>query len=137
MEQKVIELVADVPPAKMTGTELDLKVAWWPSMPLVNKREAPEVVGIGVLYSEELDLIFHAFDTDNLLESLHGFSRIQTIALAQDQNCRVCWKETTNYPETMSLLAQLRQQSSSSIPKVPTNSSGMDNFSVLAHGGVC
>ena len=83
-------------------------------MPLINKRAAPAIAGVGVLYSEEMDVIFHAFTTDNLLEYLHSFSWWQSIALAKDPNCRICWKETSSVSDAESLRKQIDQQFSNS-----------------------
>ncbi len=71
----------------------DIEVAWLPSMPLINKRRAPAIAGIGILYSEESDQVFDAFETANLASTLRSSSRQQSVALSNDPNCRICWLE--------------------------------------------
>ena len=74
----------------------DIEVAWLPSMPLINKRRAPAIAGIGILYSEESDQVFDVFETTDLASSLRISSRAQSMALANDPNCRICWIECTD-----------------------------------------
>ena len=89
-----------------------LEVCWLPSLPLTRKHKAPPVSGIGVLYSEELDRILQVFDTDNLKESVKGFSRDQAAAFNIDPNCRLHWVETSDAGQQtqfrIDLLAQMQ-----------------------------
>lgn len=73
-----------------------VEVCWLPSLPLTKKQKAPPVCGIGILYSEELDQILQVFETDNLKESVKGFSRDQAAAFNIDPNCRLHWLEISN-----------------------------------------
>jgi len=90
-----------------TGSN-SLEVRWLPSMPLLNKRNTPPVAGIGILYSEELDQIFHVFETGNLNQSINSCCRQQASALAQDPSCRISWYESTDVTEINQLLLTLR-----------------------------
>lgn len=76
--------------------DTDIEVAWLPSMPLINKRRAPSIAGVGILYSEDSDEIFDVFETSNLVQTLSTSTRRQSRALAQDPNCRICWLEATD-----------------------------------------
>lgn len=87
------------------------EVRWLPSMPLLNKRHAPPAAGVGILYSEEFDQIFHVFETDNLHRSINSCSRQQTTALALDPNCRLSWYETADAQERNQLLTLLSSRS--------------------------
>lgn len=86
-----------------------LEVRWLPSMPLLNKRSTPSVAGIGILYSEELDQIFHVFETEDLNQSINSCCRQQASALAQDPSCRICWYESTDSDERKRLLIALSE----------------------------
>jgi hypothetical protein len=88
----------------------DVEVAWLPSMPLINKRRVPSIAGIGILYSEEFDQVFDVFETANLASSLRNSSRRQSMALANDPNCRICWIEFTDSDLRLELLDLLTQK---------------------------
>lgn len=87
-----------------------IEVRWLPSMPLLNKRHTPAVRGVGILYSEDLDQIFHVFETENLCHSINNCSRQQAVALARDPNCRICWYEVETGGQRNQLLQKLRSK---------------------------
>ena len=92
----------------------DIEVAWLPSMPLINKCRAPSIEGIGILYSEDSERVFDAFETDNLARTLRNTSRKQSVALANDPNCRVCWIEMPDTDSRLSILKKLGKRIDSS-----------------------
>lgn len=106
-------------------------------MPLINKRAAPAIAGVGVLYSEEMDVIFHAFMTDNLLESLHSFSRWQSVALAEDPDCRICWQETSTVSEAEILHQQIDQLINSNNPARKRQVSLNEKQNPVPLAGIC
>ncbi len=88
----------------------DIEVAWLPSMPLIYKRKAPSIAGVGVLYSEEADQIIDVFETTNLAQSLGTSMRRQSRALARDPNCRICWLEESDSSTRELLYKKLLQR---------------------------
>lgn len=114
------DTLAAVSPA--TGSPATIKVCWLPSLQLTKKHMAPPVTGIGILYSEELDVILQVFKTDNLRNSLKGFSRDQAAALNIDPTCRVHWLEMPPGRQrndiAASLLADMNRKSRASQPVV-------------------
>ena len=73
-----------------------LEVCWLPSLPLTKKHKAPQISGLGIFYSEELEKVLHVFETDNLKEGINTNSRDQAAALNIDPTCRLHWMEIAN-----------------------------------------
>ena len=97
----------------------DIELAWLPSMPLINKRRAPSIAGVGILYSEDSERVFDAFETDNLARTLRITSRRQSVALANDPDCRVCWIEMPDTDSRLNILKKLGKRIDSSGKVVP------------------
>ncbi len=97
-------------PVSLYVNNQDIEVAWLPSMPLIHKRRAPSIAGVGILYSEDSERVFDAFETDNLANTLKNSTRKQSVALANDPNCRVCWIEMPDTDCRLDVLRELSQR---------------------------
>lgn len=109
----VRDMIPGVQPDRINDSRYHaFDVRWLPSMPLLNKRNAPPVAGIGILYSEEQDRVFHIFETANLHSSINSCTRRQTSALARDPNCRLSWYETNEECERIRIIDLLGRKNS-------------------------
>ncbi len=99
-----------------------IKVSWLPSLQLTKKHTAPSIAGIGILYSEDLDVVLQVFKTDNLCDSLKGFSRDQAAALNIDPACRVHWLEIASGHRrndiAAALVSKMNQAKSGFVPRL-------------------
>lgn len=81
-----------------------------PSLPLTKKGRAPHLACVALFYSEDIEEVYHVFETDNLQHSLMTKSRFQSAVLRKDPTVRVAWIPCENAAERQKLKASLRER---------------------------
>lgn len=81
------------------------------SLPLTKKRASPAVPCVAYLYSEDMEVVFHVFASENLHLALTTGLRSEIAkALLQDPSDRVAWVKSVDEVKRKHLLHRMQSE---------------------------